>query len=65
MLAVGHGTEVADRFGATYRRLTGCEAQPYFDVMDVVGLLPAPGRQPFLTDPGDRQRLESHLVTLL
>jgi aminoglycoside/choline kinase family phosphotransferase len=65
MLAVGHGTEVADRFGAAYRRLTGREPQPYFDVMDVVGLLPAPGRQPFLTEPADRQRLESHLVSLL
>jgi aminoglycoside/choline kinase family phosphotransferase len=65
MLAVSHGTEVADRFASTYQRLTGREPQPYFDVMDVVGLLPAPGRQPFLTDAGDRARLESHLVTLL
>jgi aminoglycoside phosphotransferase (APT) family kinase protein len=65
MLAVTHGTPVADRFGATYERLTGRRAQPYFDVMDVVGLLPAPGRQPFLRDAGDRARLESHLLSLL
>jgi aminoglycoside phosphotransferase (APT) family kinase protein len=65
MLAVTHGTPTADRFGATYQRLTGRDAQPYFDVMDVVGLLPAPGRQPFLSDAGDRERLESHLVSLL
>ena len=42
-LVLTHGTEVADRFAATYARLTGREPQPYFDVMDVVGLLPAPG----------------------
>jgi len=29
MLAVGHSTEVADRFGATYQELTGREPQPY------------------------------------
>ena len=43
-LAITHGTEVADRFGAAYQRLTGREPQPYFDVMDVVGFLPPPGR---------------------
>lgn len=65
MLAVSHGNELADQFAATYRRVTGREPQPYFDVMDVVGLLPAPGRQPFLTDPDELIRLEAHLVSLL
>ncbi len=65
MLAVGHGTEVADRFGATYVRLTGREPQPYFDVMDVVGLLPSPGRPSFITDAAQRARLESHLLSLM
>ena len=44
-LAITHGTEVADRFGAAYQRLTGREPQRYFDVMDVVGFLPPPGRR--------------------
>jgi len=64
MLAVSHGTEVADRFGAAYQRLTGREPQPYFDVMDVVGLLPAPGRKGFVTDPDEQARLEAHLVSV-
>ncbi len=65
MLAVSHGTEVADRFGATYQRLTGREPQPCFDVMDVVGLLPSPGRPAFVTDPEQCARLEAHLISLL
>jgi aminoglycoside phosphotransferase (APT) family kinase protein len=65
ILAIHHGTEVADRFGAEYVALTGREPQPYFDVMDVVGLLPHPDRVPFLSDPEHQERLESHLLSLL
>ena len=64
-LAILHGTEVADRFGAAYRRLTGREAVPYFDVVDIVGFLPPPGRRAFVTDPDDQRRLEEHLLTVL
>ena len=64
-LVLTHGTEVADRFAATYTRLTGREPQPYFDVMDIVGLLPAPGRVPFVSDPAQQRRLEEHLLTVL
>ena len=64
-LVLTHGTEVADRFAATYTRLTGREPQPYYDVMDIVGLLPAPGRVPFVSDPAQQRRLEAHLLTLL
>ena len=64
-LVLTHGTEVADRFAATYTRLTGREPQPYFDVMDIVGLLPSPGRVPFVSDPAQQRRLEEHLVTVL
>ena len=64
-LAITHGTEVADRFAATYTRLTGREPQPYFDVMDIVGLLPPPGRVPFVSDPDEQRRLEEHLLTVL
>jgi aminoglycoside phosphotransferase (APT) family kinase protein len=64
-LAIRHGTEVADRFGAAYQRLTGREAQPYFDVMDVVGFLPPPGRRALVTDPDELARLEEHLLSVL
>jgi aminoglycoside phosphotransferase (APT) family kinase protein len=64
-LVLTHGTEVADRFAATYTRLTGREPQPYFEVMDIVGLLPAPGRAPFVSDPDQQRRLEDHLLTVL
>ena len=65
ILAIHAGTEVADRFGAEYVALTGREPQPYFDVMDVVGLLPHPDRVPFLSDPEHQVRIESYLVSLL
>jgi aminoglycoside phosphotransferase (APT) family kinase protein len=64
-LAIRHGTECAARFGDAYRTATGREAQPYFDVMDVVGFLPPPGRTAFVTDPGEQARLEEHLVSVL
>jgi aminoglycoside phosphotransferase (APT) family kinase protein len=64
-LAIRHGTEVAHRFGAAYQRVTGREPQPHFDVMDVVGFLPPPGRRAFVTEPGERARLEAHLVGVL
>lgn len=64
-LVLTHGTEVADRFSTTYTRLTGREPQPYFDVLDIIGLLPAPGRVPFVADPAKQRRLEVHLLTLL
>jgi aminoglycoside phosphotransferase (APT) family kinase protein len=65
ILAVHHGTEVADAYAAEYVALTGREPQPYFDVMDVVGLLPHPGRDPFLSDPRHQERIEEHLLRLL
>ena len=64
-LVITQGTGVADRFGAAYSRLTGREPQRYFDVMDIVGLLPAPGRVPFVSDPDQPRRVEEHLLTVL
>jgi aminoglycoside phosphotransferase (APT) family kinase protein len=64
-LALEHGTEVADRFGAAYAGLTGREPAPYFDVMDVVGFLPPPGRRAFITGPAELRRLEQQLVSVL
>ncbi len=64
ILAVHGEPGAADRFGARYVALTGREPQPYFDVMDVVGLLPHPDRVPFLSDPEHQVRLEEHLLSL-
>ncbi|MFJ9392229.1 phosphotransferase family protein [Nocardioides sp. NPDC101246] len=64
-LAIVHGSEVADRFAGAYTTMTGREPQPYFDVMDVVGFLPPPGKQSFITDPADLARLEERLAVVL
>ncbi|MEU6137739.1 aminoglycoside phosphotransferase family protein [Nocardioides sp. NPDC047086] len=64
-LAIVHGTETADRFADAYAGTTGRPAQPYFDVMDVVGFLPPPGRQSFLTDRAELVRLEERLAAVL
>jgi aminoglycoside phosphotransferase (APT) family kinase protein len=64
-LAVAHGTDVADRFAAAYVDRTGREPQPYFDVMDIVGFLPPPGRTGFVTAEDECRRLEQRLRSVL
>ena len=64
-LALRHGSEVADRFAAAYVGRTGRAPQPYVDVMDVVGFLPPPDREGFVTDPVERSRLEERLRVVL
>jgi aminoglycoside phosphotransferase (APT) family kinase protein len=64
-LALEHGNEVAGRFAAAYVDRTGREPEPYFDVMDVVGFLPPPGRDSRITDPSQQRRLEERLVSLV
>ena len=64
-LAIRHGTAVADRLAAAYVAVSGRTPDPYWDVMDVVGFLPPPGGQGFLSDPAERRRLEQHLEALL
>ncbi|SDJ98020.1 Phosphotransferase enzyme family protein [Nocardioides sp. YR527] len=64
-LAIAHGTEVADRFADAYVTRTGRVRQSYFDVMDVVGFLPPPGKTTFITDPAELTRLENRLATVL
>ena len=64
-LALRHGTQAGQRFAAAYTRLTGVEPEPYWDVMDVVGFLPPPGRKPMFDDPAQLLRLEEHLVWAL
>jgi aminoglycoside phosphotransferase (APT) family kinase protein len=64
-IALLHGTETADRFAAAYVAQTGREPGPYFDVMDVVGFLPPPGRKAMITDPSQQRRLEERLLSLV
>ena len=64
-LALRHGTEVAQRFAAAYTLLTGVPHEPYWDVMDIVGFLPPPGRKPMFDDPAQLARLEEHLTRVL
>lgn len=65
-IALAHSTEAADRFAAAYLARTGCEAQPYFDVMDIVGFLPPPGRRAFFRGDGpEHGRLERRLHSVL
>ncbi|GAA5149246.1 hypothetical protein GCM10023340_24260 [Nocardioides marinquilinus] len=64
-LALRHGTERADALGKAYTRLTGRAPQPHVDVMDVVGMLPPPGRPAMITDAAERDRLELRLVAVL
>ncbi|WP_340538396.1 phosphotransferase family protein [Nocardioides sp. GXZ039] len=64
-LAIRHGTERAAAFAAAYSALTGRVGEAYWDVMDIVGFLPPPGRRGLLTDPVELDRLESQLVARL
>lgn len=66
-LALRHGNAVADDFARVYIDGTGRGAQAYWDVMDVVGFLPVPGRAGVLelTDMGPRGALEQRLLHVL
>lgn len=65
-LAIVHGNDAADRFGAAYTDRTGREPEPYFDVMDIVGFLPPPGRVGFFDDGGmENRRLEDRLGAVM
>ncbi|MEP7737781.1 aminoglycoside phosphotransferase family protein [Nocardioides sp. 31GB23] len=61
-IAIGHGSDRADAFATAYVERTGARPQSYFDVMDVVGFLPPPGRASFITAHDERERLEGHLL---
>jgi aminoglycoside phosphotransferase (APT) family kinase protein len=64
-IAIGHGSDTADAFAAAYVARTGREAQPYFDVMDIVGFLPPPGKEGWLTEKDERRRLEERLSSVM
>lgn len=60
-IAIHHGTGTAQAFADAYVARTGRAPQPFFDVMDVVGFLPPPGRRSFITDELELARLEDWL----
>ncbi|MDO9457015.1 aminoglycoside phosphotransferase family protein [Nocardioides sp.] len=64
-LAVRADLAAADAFSAAYTALTGRPAVGYWEVMDVVGFLPPPGRPAFFTAPAELRRLEERLVAAL
>lgn len=64
-IAIGHGDDSADLFAAAYVARTGREPQPYFDVMDIVGFLPPPGKKGFIEAEDERRRLEKRLCSVM
>lgn len=65
-IAVEHGVEAGEELARAYRRRTGVEPQPWFDVMDLVAHLPLPGRADWFPDDGpQRPRLEERLRRVL
>lgn len=65
-IAIVHGNDAADMFAVAYTQRTGQEEQPYFDVMDVVGFLPPPGKDGFFNEDGnENRRLEDRLRSVM
>lgn len=61
-LALRHGSPAGQRFAAAYTQVTGVSREPYWEVMDIVGFLPPPGRRPMFDDPAQLARLDEHLA---
>jgi len=64
-IALLHGTGRADAFAEAYVRRTGREPDAFWDVLDVVGFLPPPGRAGFIQDPAQLGRMEERLRVVL
>jgi len=64
-LALVHGNQPADRFADAYAERTGRAAEPYFDIMDIVGFLPPPGQEGFVASTRERGHLEERLHAVL
>jgi aminoglycoside phosphotransferase (APT) family kinase protein len=64
-IAIYRGNDVGDAFAAAYVARTGREPQLYFEVMDIVGFLPPPGREGFITAEDERRRLEERLLSAM
>lgn len=64
-LALRHGRAEAERFATAYVAATGKQAEPYWDVVDLVGFLPAPGGRAFAFSRAAWGRLEERLEDAL
>lgn len=64
-LALVAGPERAEAFRASYVARTGRVREPYWEVMDAVGLIPPPGVEGMVTDPVEQRRLEGVLADAL
>lgn len=64
-LALAFGPESARTFLAQYGAMTGREPEKYWLVMDAVGFLPPPGKQPLFGSPTELERLDHWLHELL
>lgn len=64
-LALVAGLERGRAFMDTYTELTGRAREPYWEVMDAVGLVPPPGLEGMVTDPIEQQRLEAVVLNAL
>ena len=64
-VAIYYGNDPADSFAAAYVARTGRTPQPYFEVMDIIGFLPPPGREGFITAEDERRRLEERLRSVM
>lgn len=64
-LAMAFGPVPARSFLAAYAAATGTEPELYWLVMDAVGFLPPPGRDPFFGSPAELARLDGWLHELV
>ncbi len=64
-LALRHGCAEAERFVASYVAVTGRRAEPFWDVVDLVGFLPASGGRAFAFSRAAWGRLEERLDEVL
>lgn len=64
-LAVAFDLERGHRFLESYAATTGSTPDAYWLVMDVVGFLPPPGREPVFTSPSELERLDAWLHELM
>lgn len=60
-LAVGYGPEQAASFLRAYAAVTGTRPDRYWLLMDAVGFLPPPGKEPFFGSAGELDRLDAWL----
>lgn len=64
-LAIAVGPEPAHAFLAAYAATTGTEPHQYWLVMDAVGFLPLPGKDPLFGSPAELARLDQWLHGLI